>query len=1411
LKAFAQLRRSYSIALGLFALALPFFALSIDSTAAPPKGFGRKTDLVDPATAVVNADDAEAQGDDADPMDQHRNLKLTLNYVSASWSKVLQDFASATQTELVADHVPTTKYSRWDWKAHSRDEALKILNKELEPQNFRLQFKGNYLVLNQLKEFRHEYAPAVLRGELNDADKAASHADDATSGGGERSEKPAAGKAQSKKLSGRQSGRRDSIRQVSGEGGESSAARDGTEPQPAPILTTVQLKSRDAVKVSKVIYNSFKSQAELIDEGPRGLQGFLVRRPDRKGAKGAPAGRGGSSLLRFAVGIDMNKNQLVLEASPDETRSVVKLIKTIDSVPKNSKGTTVRAVATTKDADKVAATLQPQLNRLVSATRKTARQIAQRTEEGNDDDQADAESEDEDAMPRRPAPRRRGSREDRDNGEQPGTAQELLGSLRGEVTVESVPEVGVLVIKGNEKDVEAVMTVIREIERLSAGTAPEVRVVFLRHVSSEALASLLTAVYEKLGAARNATVQQSQAVSVFPVSRPNAILIVASKVDMPHVFELVEDLDQPSDPATEFEVFRLKHAVPSKVVDDVEALYPPAQQQQGQANQPQGAVGLVPRVRIIDDLRTNSVIVQARPRDMREIALLIGELDAKDTDSVHQIKIFPLNYAVADEVSATLSQAIQAVLSPARATTAAAAGGAQGGQFGGQQAAQGGGQAASELREVKSSILQFLDEDTDQGREIRSGILADIRMNPDLRTNSIVVTAPPESMELVAALIKRLDRPAAAVAEIKVFKVKSGDATSMQQLLERLFGIQRTGQPGQQGAQGGQQGVPGLLLTDAEDSSSMLIPLRFSVDIRTNSIIAIGGASALAVVEAVILTLDESEIRQRENKVYRLKNTPADVVAQAITNFLQTQRQVQTTESGLISPFEQIEREVIVVAEPTSNSLLISATPRYFDEIYKLVLELDRTPKQVLIQALIVEVTLNNTDEWGMELGLQDSILFKRSALTGNPIFQNVTNTLGTGLQTTTQNILSESAVPGYLFNSPTTQALGNNTSPGINAQTIGGQAASGFNTGLTNSTLGYGGLVLQAGSENVNFLLRALAARTRVDVLSRPQVRAVDNQLAVVQVGSEIPRINGFTPSGTAGVITPTVQQRSIGIILQVTPRISPDGLIIMQIVARRDSLSQNSVSLGFSAAGTTISSPIINTTNAQTTIAVNSGQTAILGGMITKQDSVEERKVPVLGDIPIIGRAFRYDFKNMQRSELLIFLTPRLVHSDEESEMFKQIEIERLNFIESEAERMHGPLYGLPPEPGSSAPDSAKPVAPPMKGKRVPAPPEPKLPGAPPIPDDEPIPEPLENGTGASLMRSDDDEDLDSAFIQTDYRVPQSKTDAPGRARLAKTDDKPSAPSVKKKKTKGTAKPKSAAAEKNQSPVVRRVLEEP
>ena len=263
-------------------------------------------------------------------------------------------------------------------------------------------------------------------------------------------------------------------------------------------------------------------------------------------------------------------------------------------------------------------------------------------------------------------------------------------------------------------------------------------------------------------------------------------------------------------------------------------------------------------------------------------------------------------------------------------------------------------------------------------------------------------------MELIAALIRQMDQMPSAESQIKVFEIKNGDAVSMIQMLETLFGQQQqrvTVTPGGGGPFGGGGGGPNGGGGSIE-VENMLVPVRFSVDQRTNSIIASGSAEDLAVVDAILLKLDESDVRTRKSMIYRLKNVYAPNVATSITQFLTQERTIeqQFQPSGSINPFEEIDREVVVVAEQTSNSLIVSATPRYFDEIQHLIEQIDRRPPMVMIQVMIAEVTLDNTDEFGVELGLQDGILFDRS-LIGSPtnVFRTITTTLPNGTQTSTQ------------------------------------------------------------------------------------------------------------------------------------------------------------------------------------------------------------------------------------------------------------------------------------------------------------------------------------------------------------------------------------------------------------------------
>ena len=176
------------------------------------------------------------------------------------------------------------------------------------------------------------------------------------------------------------------------------------------------------------------------------------------------------------------------------------------------------------------------------------------------------------------------------------------------------------------------------------------------------------------------------------------------------------------------------------------------------------------------------------------------------------------------------------------------------------------------------------------------------------------------------------------------------------------------------------------------------------------------------------------------------------------------------------------------------------------------------------------------------------------------------------------------------------------------------------------------------------------------------------------------MPIVNGVTV--TDNIVSPDVEQQDIGIILEVTPRVTPDGIINMDVYAEKSKLSAGGVPVFTDVtSGNVIESVIIDTAIADTVVAVPNGQTIVIGGMITKTDDTLERKVPWLGDLPVLGSLFRYDGTNTVRTELLIFLTPRIIYNDIDSELIKQVEAERIHFIESEAEEMHGPLFSVPP----------------------------------------------------------------------------------------------------------------------------------
>jgi type II secretion system protein D len=790
--------------------------------------------------------------------------------------------------------------------------------------------------------------------------------------------------------------------------------------------------------------------------------------------------------------------------------------------------------------------------------------------------------------------------------------------LFGDVQIQFVPELGIVIVRGNKRDVQRVLEVVEKIKKQSEETQPEVDVHLLKHVDGQALATIITTLYTDVLAPR-----QGQ-VSITALAQPNAILLVGRKEAIASVKDIINKIDQPLDPGSELKVIRLLHASASDAEQTIRSFF--VETPGTGTNQ---RVGLGTRVRVVADTRTNSLIIQASPRDLSEVARLVNEIDVESTSAQSEVQVFRLRNASATELEPILQEAVTGASAPA-------AGGGGGG---------GGTSSTSSIPSGRVSIRTAQD-----GKLVDSGILSGVVITSNASINSLVVRAPSKSMPLIAALIEQLDQAPSAEARIKVFEIRNGDAQSLANTIQQLFGLPTTTAAGQNAGVANLFGLGGLqnqaALTGGGDSS--LVPLRVTVDIRTNSIIASGSRSDLEVIEVLLLRLDEDGVRQRRTEVIWLRNNNAQDVAQAIQTFLQQQRQtLQQAGAQLqaIGSLEQFDRDILVVAEPTTNSLIVSATPRYAQEIRNVIERLDRQPPMIYVQILLAEVTLDDTFEFGTEMGLQDSLLFDRGIATGGTLASPVFN----------------------LGPVPTVPGRGR-------PEQLAGQSLSTFGLGRSNDGVGYGGLVLSAANESIGILMRALQDANRLQILSRPHVMTLDNLEAFVQVGQRVPRITGVTAGTFGQTITPT--DTDVGLLMRIKPRTNADGLIQMDVYVERSSLGDDAtgIPVGFGPNGEVIRSPIINTTNALTKINARDGQTVMFAGLITKTRATRSRRIPYLADIPIAGALFRYDTESENRTELLVVLTPRIIRGPEDTALINDIESSRMSWCLADILNIHG-----------------------------------------------------------------------------------------------------------------------------------------
>jgi general secretion pathway protein D len=378
---------------------------------------------------------------------------------------------------------------------------------------------------------------------------------------------------------------------------------------------------------------------------------------------------------------------------------------------------------------------------------------------------------------------------------------------------------------------------------------------------------------------------------------------------------------------------------------------------------------------------------------------------------------------------------------------------------------------------------------------------------------------------------------------------------------------------------------------------------------RTNAVIANGSVNTINLLLSMVAFLD-TEIAQEQSDIhiYHLENADAATMAQTLQGMssgIPAQRGAQqkpaAPEAGV---FQERFR---VVANVETNSLIIISAPMDWEKLERLIKELDRKRHQVLVEAMIVEIDLEDDQDVGFDL----------RALIDTGYDAEGIASIGTGIA---QESIQTGGIPGL---------------------TIG----------------------LLKGDFDMYAILKANRENSNIKILSTPEIVTLDNHEATINISEQIPFLTGSRVDENNNVIQ-TIEYRDIGILLKLTPFINENGYITLNINQTIQKIVEETREL---------ESPSVFNREITSKVTVMDGRTIVIGGLIRNDTKLVEKKVPLLGDIPILGLFFRRTKKQKIRTNLMVFITPHIITEDERIQQMTRERMEAQTELEKDWKRGH------------------------------------------------------------------------------------------------------------------------------------------
>jgi len=459
-------------------------------------------------------------------------------------------------------------------------------------------------------------------------------------------------------------------------------------------------------------------------------------------------------------------------------------------------------------------------------------------------------------------------------------------------------------------------------------------------------------------------------------------------------------------------------------------------------------------------------------------------------------------------------------------------------------------------------------------------------------SNVIMMTGQAEVVNRLVDIIQRVDK--AGNQDIEIIRLSFASASEVVRILDNIYKKQGQG-----------------------DQPEFLIP-KIVADERTNSVIVSGELQARQRVAEIVKKLDAQQENQGNTRVYYLKYAKAEdlvKVLQGVSNSMVAAAAGAQPQAGTQSSSRGSNREVSIEAHTESNSIIMTAQPDMLRNLEEVIRQVDVRRAQVLVEAIIVEVG----ETAGINLGVQWV-----SAQGGMQQFTNA----GVPISSIAAGAAKAEATAA------TTKTKTVDPTTGVITEVETGGASPDYST-LGQALGAVNGSLFGIIKDDWGAVLQAVKADTNSNILATPHLTTLDNQESYFIVGEEVPVETGTTQSqGGTGTPFTTKERKEVGIKLKVTPQINEGNAVKLTI--------EQEVS---SRAGDVKGDPIFNKREIKTTVMADDGMTVVLGGLIDEDVQESESKIPLLGDIPVLGHLFRSTSSSKRKRNLMVFIRPTIM----------------------------------------------------------------------------------------------------------------------------------------------------------------------